>query len=643
MCDSEGQVEWLNDRWYEVTGLSEAESLARGGTLNVVHPDDHVLLWRRWDNAVSTSVTVEMDYRIRTRTGEWRWYFCRISPNRNARGEVIQWVGTAIDTHDRHLAEVALRKSADRARAHADELWALMDAVPAAVWLTRDSRCEEIVGNRAAHELFRIHPGGVIPDHGNLAGLSHFRIFAGGEELAEIDQSVRRAARGEALRNLEEEIRFENGDILHLYGSAVPLRDSEGVPRGAVAAFVDVTRLKQAEEALLEADRRKDEFLALLSHELRNPLMPILTAAQLLKPHLQGEAARELDVIHRQATHLAGLVDDLIDVSRVAHGKVTITRRTLEISGVVFKALEAVTPIFDVHKHRVTIDVAAAGLLVEADEGRLTQVFSNLLSNASRYTPMGGEIMVRGYRSGNWVVVTVRDTGVGIKPGLLSNVFELFVQGERGPDRSEGGLGLGLPLARTLTELHGGKLSVTSEGVGKGSEFTVRLPVAKTAVPLRCQTSPGAPGSCRDDASDPETPLPRVLIVDDNRDVADMLALLIGRSGYETRTAYDPLSAIEIADRMRPQVVILDIGLPMMDGYTLGRELRALLGEDAPSLVALTGYGQEGDRRKSEEARFARHLVKPVDSAQLVGLIEQLVTEREQRVAGGFPPVAAEP
>ena len=365
-----------------------------------------------------------------------------------------------------------------------------------------------------------------------------------------------------------------------------------------------------------EADRRKDEFLALLSHELRNPLAPILTAAQLMQ--LRGDVAtpREREVIIRQVQHLVRLVDDLLDVSRVARGKVTLAKRPLEIVTVVAKAVEATAPLLEQRRHRLELAVPSEGLLVDADEVRLTQVVSNLLTNAARYTGSGGRIDVSAAREGGEVVLRVRDNGQGIEPALLPHIFEMFVQGARGSDRSQGGLGLGLALVQTLTVLHGGTVSARSEGLGRGSEFTVRLPAAAPAAeathaPER-EGRAGARGQ-------------RVLIVDDNRDGAEMISALLADAGYEVRLAGDPSQALAAAQAFRPEVAILDIGLPVMDGYTLGRELRARQSDAPPILIALTGYGQEQDRRRSADAGFTLHLVKPVDPEKLTHVVDALV------------------
>jgi signal transduction histidine kinase len=376
--------------------------------------------------------------------------------------------------------------------------------------------------------------------------------------------------------------------------------------------------LARAEAARAEAEaasRAKDEFVAMLGHELRNPLSPIVTALEILA--LRGEAGtREHAVIKRQVHHLVRLVDDLLDVSRITRGKVALQREPLEIAEVVAQAVEMASPLLEQHRHRLEVDVPARGLGVSGDRVRLAQVVSNLLNNAARYTPPGGNVQVRAAREGDEVVLSVSDDGRGLPAEMLSRVFDLFVQGPRTPDRHEGGLGIGLTVVRTLVVMHGGRVEARSDGPGRGSAFVVRLPCAAKATPA-VEPRPA-------DAGRAAQPL-RVLVVDDNADAAELLASLFRARGHEVRVAFDGPGALAVVDGWRPQVAVLDIGLPVMDGYELAGRLRERLGAGAPPMFAVTGYGQERDAERSLEAGFRTHFVKPVDGAALLRAVESLM------------------
>ena len=529
-------------------------------------------------------------------------------------------VSAATDVTEQRASEDALRTSEAQARARAEELATLMDTVPAVVWVTHDRDSKEIHGNRAGYEVLRMPVGqNVSKTADDSTPTQHFSMFVNGAEYPADQLPIHRAARGDELRNFEEEIHFDDGRVTHLYGSAVTLRDSEGAPRGAIGAFVDVTRLKQAEDALRRADHRKDEFLALLSHELRNPLTPILTSARLLEGRVNADARHDLDVIVRQVKHLVRLVDDLLDVSRVARGAVTLSMAPLDLATVVARAVEATEPLFKERHHRLEISVPAERFTVDGDEVRLTQVVDNLLSNAARYTPPGGAVSVMGERDGDAVVLRVRDSGIGIDPSLLPDLFEPLVQGARGADRAQGGLGIGLSLVRTLTELHGGTVTARSDGLGLGSEFAVRLPTGAASPDF------ARPASSHSAIRMSRAPKARVLLVDDHSDVADGLTRLLGIVGYDVRAALDPIEAISLAQEFRPEIAILDIGLPTMDGYALARELRIRLADSPPVFIALSGYSQSLDRQRSDASGFALHLVKPIDVDELVDAVERMV------------------
>ncbi len=375
---------------------------------------------------------------------------------------------------------------------------------------------------------------------------------------------------------------------------------------------------QEAEAARAEAERAsrtKDEFLAMLGHELRNPLAPIATALHLAR--LRGSlTAREQEVIERQVQHLSRLVDDLLDVSRLAQGKVKMDRKPLELGRAIARAIEMASPLLDECQHHLTRQVPQQGLLVNGDEGRLAQVFANLLTNAARYTPSGGQLGIRAKNTGDAIEVQVSDDGTGIAPDLLPHIWESFIQGARSSPR-EGGLGLGLALVRSFVTLHGGQVEAQSAGPGKGSTFIITLPACQTDdVIAVAVASPNLTS----------TPTPRkVLIVDDNADAAEMLAEYARMRGYEVATAGDGPEALRLAETFKPDVALLDIGLPMMDGFELAGNLQATLGAEVP-LFALTGYGQDQDRERSAAAGFCRHFVKPVGIDEVMQAIAEVTS-----------------
>lgn len=357
---------------------------------------------------------------------------------------------------------------------------------------------------------------------------------------------------------------------------------------------------------LAEASQRKDEFLALLAHELRNPLAPIVTALALMRAHeREPEAvARYRAVIERQVRHLTRLVEDLLDVSRITRGKIVLKPERTSVAAAIEAAIEAARPLLDERRHTAAVDLGEEPLDVIADPVRAAQIFANLINNAAKYTDPGGHVWVRARREGDEIVVSVRDDGIGIPAEMLDHVFDLFVQTDAARGQAQGGLGIGLTLVKRLVELHGGQVAAASAGPGRGTEMTVRLPAA----PARDATAPA--GSA---AAGPAPSAKRVLIVDDNSDAAESLAEALRDRGHEVRVEGDGPSALAAADVWLPDVALVDIGLPGMDGYAVARALRAAHPRDVLRLLALTGYGQESDRHRAREAGFDAHLVKPAD------------------------------
>jgi PAS domain S-box-containing protein len=406
-----------------------------------------------------------------------------------------------------------------------------------------------------------------------------------------------------------------------------PLRAPDGAIEGILAIAFDVTdevtarnevdRLRAAAEA---ANRTKDDFLAMLGHELRNPLAPIVTALELMNLRGDQTLARERTVIDRQVRHLARLVDDLLDMSRIAKGKIELRHQLLDVADIVAAAVEATSPLLDERQHRLEIQVPR-GLTVRGDATRLVQVTMNVLTNAAKYTETGGSIAVHAASVDGHVELRVRDTGIGISVEMLPHVFEMFAQERQALDRAHGGLGLGLTIVKSLVELHGGTVHAFSEGVGRGSEFVIRLPAVSMAEPAPATSTtrfaPAAPAPSRR----------RVLVVDDNVDAARTMADALEAMGHATRIAHDGPSALYAAAEFKPDAALLDLGLPLMDGYEVARQLQASNPGRAPVLVAITGYGQASDHERTRAAGFRAHVVKPVDLEQLTALLSQLLAD----------------
>jgi signal transduction histidine kinase/ActR/RegA family two-component response regulator len=379
--------------------------------------------------------------------------------------------------------------------------------------------------------------------------------------------------------------------------------------RARVDELREAMRTLEASRAAADAaSRAKDEFLAMLAHELRNPLAPIVTALELMRsrPDAPNERARE--VIDRQTRHLLRLVDDMLDLARITRGTLELRRERADIADLVARSLEVAAPIVDQRGHQLVSDLQH-NVIVDGDVARLVQVLANLITNGAKYTEPGGSIRVTARRDAGDAVIMVRDSGRGIDPELLPHVFEMFTQGSQQP----GGLGIGLAIARSIVELHGGTISAASDGAGTGSEFVVRIPLATYEA-----ADVGAAELPADEASRDR---PTVLVVDDNQDAADLLAELLRLRGCVVHVAHDSAEALQTANELVPDVALLDIGLPVMDGYELARRLRELPAWTGVRLVALTGYGADNDRARSSEAGFERHLVKPIDAGTVVELV----------------------
>jgi PAS domain S-box-containing protein len=521
-------------------------------------------------------------------------------PQRDATGAVTGFVAVVQDVTSRREAEETLRATDARFRATFENAAVGIAHVgPDGRWLRVNDRLCEIVGYPRDQVLQLTFQDITHPDD-----LETDLRYAG-----EVMEGTR------ASYSMDKRYIRGDGAIIWVTLTVALARDRDGKPDYFISIVEDITARKAAESALVEADRRKDEFLAMLAHELRNPLAPIRTSMALMRtrPSTDSLILKCRDVIDRQATHMARLLDDLLDVSRFSRGKLTLRRKPVVLRDAIDAAIEVNGSMMMQRGQRIVVCDEAAPLVVDGDDARLVQVFGNLINNAAKYSDAGAEIRISLVCDGDSAVVAVRDEGIGIAPEMLGRIFELFTQAEAAREYAPGGMGIGLSLAERLVTLHGGQIVAASAGIGSGAEFTVRLPLIREAV---MPVDPAPARRRRSTAS-----RRRVLVIDDNIDVADTHAMLLSEEGCEVRTVYSGAAGVREAEQFRPDLVLLDIGLPDLSGYDVCRRLRAMDSGSRMSIVAVTGWGQEYDRQQSAAAGFDRHLVKPVDPAVLSELV----------------------
>ena len=595
MADAKGWIFWYNQRWYDYTGTTLEQM--RGWGWRAVHHPDHVdRVVQRIQHSWDTGEVWEDTFPLRGRDGTYRWFLSRALPIRDADGRVVLWFGTNTDITERLLASEALATAERQLRLianHAPVMIAYCDAA---------ARYKFV--NRPYAARFGLTPEEVVG--------RHLEDILGRGAYTAIRPYVEQVLNGTAVE-FELDLDYKTGGSQFMHCAYAPERTADGAVIGFVAAIINITDRKQAEERLREADRRKDEFLATLAHELRNPLAPIRNSLEIMK-RAGGDAARVEEAratMDRQTAMMERLIDDLLDVSRITRNRLELRRQTVELASVLHHAVEASRPLAERAGQTIAVAVPDAPIYLDGDPARLAQVFSNLLNNACKFTGAGGHIALTATRQGDEAVIAVRDDGIGIAAEMLPTIFEMFMQVDRALEATTGGLGIGLTLAKQLVDLHGGSVTAASDGPGRGSVFTVRLPL---------QSAPAEVGREAPAAAPAGTPR-RILVVDDNRDSAESLALLLAMLGHETRIAHDGLDALEAAERFRPDVMLLDIGLPKLNGYEACRRIREQAWGRQMMIVALTGWGQDDDRRRSSEAGFDEHLVKPVDYARLTALL----------------------
>ncbi|MES2981677.1 MAG: PAS domain S-box protein [Verrucomicrobiota bacterium] len=646
----DGHILWYNRRWYEYTGTT-LEEMEGWGWQSVHHPDDVGKVVERWTDSISTGTPFSMVFPLKGRDGKFRQFLTLVNPFRDASGEILFWFGTNTDITEQKEAEERLALMAKAERHRSSQLTQVADAsrtinsILSLESITRvlSEEARRIVGAKVAVAYLTDQTGTDTEDSSTTpawhAALGQFvcrtnlplrltaaavQNFPGFREQYDLSQV------GPLCGWLGVPLIGQGGRNLGLVYLAAKEDGEFNGEDQAILAQLAATASVGLENArlyssLCDQEKRKDEFLATLAHELRNPLAPIRTGLEILKMDGNGEVAgKTRDMMERQLGHMVRLVDDLMDVSRVSRGQMALKLELVSLRTVVQMAMETSLPLIEAAGHKFTSSLPAETLHVRADITRLAQIFSNLINNACKYTPDGGMIELSACREGNTVVVRITDSGLGIPSSMLSKIFEMFSQVEKGLDRSHGGLGIGLSLVKRLAEMHGGSVRAESLGPGQGSTFTVVLPLAEIEGQELGNTDPPSPPE--------KSNLPcRVLVVDDHIDGAESLALLLRYSGYEVRTAYNGPDGLAAAREFLPDLVFLDIGLPGMNGYEVAAHLRQNSQLAGIMLVALTGWGSEDDRTKAREAGFDRHLTKPVDPAAV------------RRILAGFSPASRDP
>jgi PAS domain S-box-containing protein len=598
--DIHGNPTYLSPLFLDMVGQTLEEH--RREWPDTIHPEDAPATVAKWREFVATCNEWSHEFRMRGKDGNYRNIFARGFPLRDAEGRVTAFVGINYDITEPRRQEEALRASEQRWRTMAE-------ALPNLVWTDLpDGQCDWLSSQWGKYTG--------IPEN-ELLGLRWLETVIHPDDRERTLACWQAACADKADYDLEYRIRRYDGEYHWFKTRGVPVRDGEGKIVYWFGTCTDIEDVKRLEAALREADHRKDEFLATLAHELRNPLAPICSALQVLRLSPSPQAAEQArKMMERQVAQTVRLVDDLLDVSRITRGNLKLKKERVELAAAVRDAVEACRPLIESCGHELNVALPTEPVCLDADATRLTQVFSNLLNNAAKYSNRGAHIDLTAQRQGNEVQVSVKDTGIGIPTEMLSKIFEPFTQLHRDEARSKSGLGIGLTLVKRLVEMHGGEIQPGSDGPGKGSEFVVRLPLLVTTVV--CE-------SCSSEASQPSVgPHLRILVVDDIDDVAQGHAMFLGILGHEARTASDGLEAVEAAEAFRPDLVLLDVGLPKIDGYETCRRIRRLPFGKEVVLVAVTGWGQEEDRRKSTEAGFDHHMVKPVDHAALAKLLQSL-------------------
>lgn len=589
---------WWSPELEHLVGLSPGSLRPSGDAfIERVYPDDRLFVRRSIRQAANSQCEFALEFRLFDAKGELRWCAARGEALRDERGLPVSLVGVVADITERKHGEDVAHEMEAYFRTLADE-------IPQLAWMARPDGWIYWYNQR-----WYQYTGTQLQD---MEGWGWQKVHDPAVLGQVLERWGRSLSSGEPFEMVFP-IRGADGTFKPFLTRMRPLKNAEGQVLNWFGTNTDISAQRDAEDALRMADQRKDEFLATLAHELRNPLAPIRNAVSLMGriASMPANLERARSIIDRQSQHLARLVDDLLEVSRITQGKVTLQRRRVSLADCLSDALNAVEPALQAAGHQVALSLPEDPLYAFADATRVVQCFVNLLNNAIRFTPQGGRVSVSAAREGGWARIAIADSGIGIVPQDQGNIFRLFSQVTPARERSQGGLGIGLSLVKGFVELHGATVGASSAGLGHGSEFTIRLPLQEAAMV-------SAPGESRQPPERPAVRPRRVLVVDDNLDAAASMTALLQAAGHDVREAHDGAQALVIAFEFTPEVVLLDIGLPGMNGLAVARELRKRMPEQDPLLIiAVTGWGQESDRRLTREAGFDFHLTKPVNVAEL--------------------------
>jgi PAS domain S-box-containing protein len=596
---------WFNRVGLDFVGGSIDEDVSEGWVASI-HPDDAETWAAAYQKAFEEHTGFSLEYRLRNAGGDYRWVLDTGAARFDARGSFAGLIGSCIDITDRKEIEVALAISEARFRRIADAnlIGVGFGDGQGNVTYVNDEMLRMMGQRREDFE----------------AGRVNWRTAIAPEFLETYRRTTETLIKEGSVTGYEKAFLRPDGERTYFLGAAALLEPGSNFHVRIALDLTQLKRVQQERESLLDqlrqSDRRKDEFLAVLAHELRNPLAPLKNSIEIVKRFdAAAGAAEAIATMERQLSHMVRLIDDLLDVSRITHNRLELRRSVCDLRSIVEQALQTVRPLAERKQHRLNVVLPEEPVCLDGDPVRLTQVLINLLDNACKYTEPGGSVRVVAQRVGEEAVIRVEDDGHGIDCEALPTVFDMFTRADSALEREQGGLGLGLALVRRMVELHGGSVTAWSAGRGRGSVFTVRLPVLARGLTI------AASGTA---AVENATESRRILVVDDNRDATETLAALLELSGHQTATAFDGRAALEIADAFRPDVLLLDIGMPELNGYEVARGVRSLPWGREALLIALTGWGQDEDRRRSQEAGFDAHLVKPVDHGQLMRLLAEL-------------------